>query len=141
MLVLGTSKGLLGSSEVYQDYAQKVRKVLVQLRSVHIILLLKFLRLCSKCLGSLFAYSSAPCSATPDAKDKSDDRSGSEKNIYLTPNSSAIQPSLSRSKWNMDEICGLMFYLLSYVDTPQFIFLKSFYAQIWLFLLQKSSLL
>ena len=31
----------------------------------------------------------------------------------------AIRPSLTRSKWKMDEICGLQFHL-SYVDMPQF---------------------
>ena len=37
----------------------------------------------------------------------------------LTPNTLAIQPSLTWSKWNMHEICGLTFHS-SYVDTPQF---------------------
>ena len=36
----------------------------------------------------------------------------------LTPNTWAMWPSLTWSKWNMDEICGLKFYL-SYVDMPQ----------------------
>ena len=41
--------------------------------------------------------------------------------LYLTPNTWAILPSLTWSKWNMVEICGLKFHL-SYVDMPQFIF-------------------
>ena len=38
--------------------------------------------------------------------------------LTLTPNMWAIRPSLARSKWNMDKICGLKFHF-SYVDMPQ----------------------
>ena len=37
---------------------------------------------------------------------------------HLTPNMLAIQPPLTWSKWNEDEICGLKFYL-SYVEMQQ----------------------
>ena len=47
-----------------------------------------------------------------------------QKHWFLTPNTWAIQPSLARSKWNMDEICGLKFQL-SYVDMPQDFFWNS----------------
>ena len=36
----------------------------------------------------------------------------------LTPNMWAIRPSLTQSKWNMEEICGLKLHF-SYLDMPQ----------------------
>ena len=45
----------------------------------------------------------------------------------LTHNMAMIQPSITSSKWNTGEICGLKFPI-SYVDTPQKI-LKSLQAE------------
>ena len=66
---------------------------------------------------------------------------GLRQNCYVqlhsddfAPNTWAIRPSLTRSKWNMDEICGLKFHL-SYVDMPQDFFWKFLYALTMSFLL------
>jgi hypothetical protein len=45
-----------------------------------------------------------------------------------------IRPSLTQSKWNMDEMCGLKFHL-SYVDMPQDFFRKFLIAHTMSFLL------
>ena len=47
---------------------------------------------------------------------------------FLTPNMPLIHTSFTYRKLNMDEICGLKFYL-SCVHTSQFFLLKSLHAQ------------
>ena len=54
-------------------------------------------------------------------------RFGPQKDI-LTHNTPLIHASFTYSKLNMDEICGLKFYLL-YVHTSQIFLLKSLHAQ------------
>ena len=46
---------------------------------------------------------------------------GRSVNPQLTHYSHVIQPSLTLSKWNMGQICGIKFCLL-YVNAPQFIY-------------------
>ena len=58
----------------------------------------------------------------------------------LTPNRWAIRPSLTPSKWNRDEICGLKFHL-SYVDMPQELFWKFLHAHTMSFLRLSKALL
>ena len=48
--------------------------------------------------------------------------------FYLTPNTPLIHTSFTYRKLNMDEICGLKFYL-SCVHTSQIFLLKSLHAQ------------
>ena len=52
----------------------------------------------------------------------------SAKKNFLTPNTPLIHTSFTYRKLNMDEICGLKFYLLC-VHTSQKILLKSLHAQ------------
>jgi hypothetical protein len=47
--------------------------------------------------------------------------------LPLTPNTWAIRPSLTWSKWNMDEICGLKFHLSYHIRYATFFITESFY--------------